>query len=75
MVCAQEGPTNQPTTHEVLTNETITNNTNNASQTEEIIQLAVLALLGAITLGSIAAVENGWEASGFSTNTQVQNVL
>ena len=55
---------------------TITNNTNNASQTEEIITgLAVLALLGAITLGSIAAVENRWEASGFSTNTQVQNVL
>ena len=54
---------------------TITTN-NNASQTEELITgLAVLALLGAITLGSIAAVENRWEASGFSTNTQVQNVL
>ena len=51
-------------------------NTNNASQTEELFTgLAVLALLGAITLGSVAAVENSPEVGDLSTNTQVQNVI
>lgn len=55
---------------------TTLNTNNNASQTEELFTgLAVLALLGAITLGSVAAVENSSEAGELNTNEQVQNVL